>query len=326
MDKKKILLVNLSQGRTGELNSQMLGMIFVMKFQAAAMGRANIPEDQREDFSLYVDEFQNFATDSFEAILSQARKYRLSLILANQFMTQLNDKVREAVIGNVGTIISGRIGTTDAEILIKKFRPTFDEEDLTKLPNFEAVASVMINNVPSVPFSMTLIPPLGKPSSQLSDALKRLSAAKYGRPRAQVEQEIFKRLRSGAGESSTPKPVTSMSDTNGSALQQSGNSSTTPSFLDEWLAKRKQKLEASVSEGSVNKSTAPSSVQSAPNPIISTPESLKTPAVQEQAMVSEPILKIERNTDAQTTPQSGTHDMKPQSADEIAINVRDNSR
>lgn len=242
MDNKKILLVNLSQGRTGEMNSQLLGMIFVMKFQAAAMGRANIPEDQRTDFSLYVDEFQNFATDSFEAILSQARKYRLSLILANQFMTQLNDKIREAVIGNVGTVVSGRIGTTDAEVLIKKFKPTFDEEDLTKLPNFEAVASVMINNVPSAPFSMSLVPPLGKPSPQLSDALKRLSAAKYGRPRATVEHEIFSRLRSGA----VAQPVTGAAAQQQSQVATGKEGAKTPagssSFLDEWLAKRKQKL------------------------------------------------------------------------------------
>ena len=241
MDNKKILLVNLSQGRTGEMNSQLLGMIFVMKFQAAAMGRANIPEDQRSDFSLYVDEFQNFATDSFEAILSQARKYRLSLILANQFMTQLNDKIREAVIGNVGTVVAGRIGTTDAEVLSKKFKPTFDEEDLTKLPNYEAIASVMINNVPSAPFSMSLVPPLGSPSRQLSDALKRLSAAKYGRPRAVVEQEIFGRLRSNSAVTLQPQASTEQDAVSGPASQ-SG------SFLDEWLAKRKQKPTQSSSE------------------------------------------------------------------------------
>jgi hypothetical protein len=240
MDNKKILLVNLSKGKTGELNSQLLGMIFVMKFQAAAMGRANVLEDQRQDFSLYVDEFQNFATDSFETILSEARKYRLNLILANQFMTQLTDKVREAIIGNVGTVISGRIGTTDAELMAKKFIPMFNEEDLTKLPNFETVASVMINNVPSSPFSMSLIPPLGHPNAQLADALKRLSAAKHGRPRAMVEKEIFTRLRKGdeakearlqalrAGEPASGMPRAASSQTTGS------------SFLDEWLAKRKQ--------------------------------------------------------------------------------------
>ncbi len=236
MDNNKILLVNLSKGKTGELNSQLLGMIFVMKFQAAAMGRADLTEEQRKDFSLYVDEFQNFATDSFEGILSEARKYRLSLILANQFMTQLNDKIREAIIGNVGTIISGRIGTTDAELMVKKFSPTFDAEDLTKLPNFEAVASVMINNVPSAPFSMSLIPPLGKPNPQLTNALKRLSAAKYGQPRKTVEQEIFKRLRSDE-QPTKPSVKSPVSITAGQPKSTTGSS-----FLDEWLAKRKQKI------------------------------------------------------------------------------------
>ncbi len=132
MDNRKILIVNLSKGKLGDLNSKLLGIIFVMKFQAAAMGRADMPESSRQDFSLYVDEFQNFMTESFESILSEARKYRLSLILANQFMTQLTDKIREAIIGNVGTVISGRIGITDAEILVKKFEPTFTADDMTK--------------------------------------------------------------------------------------------------------------------------------------------------------------------------------------------------
>ena len=197
MDNKKILLVNLSKGRVGELNSQLLGMIFVMKFNAAAMGRADMPEDQRQDFSLYVDEFQNFATDSFATILSEARKYRLSLILANQFMTQLTDQIREAILGNIGTVISGRIGITDAEILVKKFSPTFDVEDLTRMPNFQTIASVMIQDVPSAAFSMSLLPPLGQTNPQLRDALKKLSATKFGKPRAQVEQEFFKRMSIG---------------------------------------------------------------------------------------------------------------------------------
>lgn len=241
MDNKKILLVNLSKGKTGELNSQLLGMIFVMKFQAAAMGRADIPEDQRVDFSLYVDEFQNFATESFEGILSEARKYRFSLVLANQFMTQLTDKIREAIIGNVGTIVSGRIGTTDAELMVKKFSPTFTAEDLTKLPNFEAVASVMINNVPSAPFSMSLIPPLGKPNPQLADALKRLSSAKFGKPRAQVEQDIFARLRSGDDERNARKQAALDRMRPNTAPAASGAAKPGgSSFLDEWLAKRKQ--------------------------------------------------------------------------------------
>lgn len=238
MDNKKILLVNLSKGRMGELNSKLLGIIFVMKFQAAAMGRADMPEDQRVDFSLYVDEFQNFATESFESILSEARKYRLNLILGNQFMTQLTDKIREAIIGNVGTVISGRIGITDAEILVKKFAPTFDAEDLTKLPNYQSITSLMINNVPSAPFSMSFLPPMGQTNPQLRDALKRLSAAKYGKPRAQVEKEIFERLGRADAEKKAKaeedkkqqqqRMTTSISGAGGS------------SFLDEWLAKRKQ--------------------------------------------------------------------------------------
>ena len=139
MDNKKILLVNLSKGKMGELNSKLLGMIFVMKFQAAAMSRVDTPEDKREDFCLFVDEFQNFSTESFESILSEARKFRLNLIVANQFMTQLTDKIREGVLGNVGTIVAGRLGVTDAELIEKVFSPTFSAEDLHKTPNHNAI-------------------------------------------------------------------------------------------------------------------------------------------------------------------------------------------
>lgn len=247
MDNKKILLVNLSKGKTGELNSQLLGMIFIMKFQTAAMARADMPEDEREDFALYVDEFQNFATDSFATILSEARKYRLNLILANQFMTQLTDSIRESILGNIGTVISGRLGITDAEVLQKKFAPTFDAEDLTKLPNYQTIASVMINGVPSSAFSMNLVPPMAKPNPQLQDALKKLSAAKYGRPRAQVEKEIFERL--GAGDAAKKAKMDAMrlaqqDKTNNPVVapmaNQSQASKSGSSFLDDWLAKRKE--------------------------------------------------------------------------------------
>ncbi|MBC7512167.1 DUF87 domain-containing protein [Candidatus Saccharibacteria bacterium] len=244
MDNKKILLVNLSKGRMGEMNSKLMGMIFVMRFQAAAMSRADIPESERVDFSLYVDEFQNFATDSFESILSEARKYRLNLIMGNQFMTQLTDKIREAIIGNVGTVISGRIGVTDAELMVKRFQPVFEAEDLIKMPNYQSVTSVMINNVPSAPFSMTFVSPMGQTNNQLSDALKRLSAAKYGRPRAVVEKEIFDRL--GAADKAKKDRLEQMR-----SMQQSrvgGGAPAAPgapakpgsSFLDEWLSKRQQ--------------------------------------------------------------------------------------
>ncbi len=241
MDNKKILLVNLSKGKTGELNSQLLGMIFVMKFQAAAMGRADMPEEKREDFALYVDEFQNFATDSFENILSEARKYRLNLILANQFVSQLTDKIREAIIGNVGTVISGRIGTTDAELMAKKFIPVFDAEDLTKLPNYEGVAVAQINGVPSSPFSMMFPPILGHPNPQLADALKKLSAAKFGKPRAEVEREIFARLRAGdVAKEAKKKAFEARMNAGGPSPAPGAPAGGGSSFLDEWLAKRKQ--------------------------------------------------------------------------------------
>lgn len=233
MNNNKILLVNLSKGKMGDLNSKLLGIIFVMKFQAAAMARANMPEEERKDFTMYVDEFQNFATDSFETILSEARKYRLSLVLGNQFMTQLKEDLREAIIGNVGTTITGRIGITDAEIMVKRYTPVFDAEDLTKLPNYESVVVAQIEGVPSAPFSMSWIPPMGQSNQQLSDALKRLSAAKYGRPRGQVEQEIFQRL-------SVKKETPQMGMGTRGAQRPAAPASSGSSFLDEWLAKRKQ--------------------------------------------------------------------------------------
>lgn len=233
MNNKKILLVNLSKGRMGELNSKLLGVIFIMKFQVAAMARAKMAEEDRQDFTLYVDEFQNFATDSFETILSEARKYRLSLVLGNQFMTQLKEELREAIIGNVGTTITGRIGITDAEVMVKRYTPVFDAESLTKLPNFQSVCVAQINGAPSAPFTMSWVPSMGHSNQQLSDALKRLSAAKYTRPRAEVEKEIFERLKT-----STPaKPAVGAPNMGGGAAPQGGAK---PSFLDDWLARRNQ--------------------------------------------------------------------------------------
>jgi len=234
MDNRKILLVNLSKGRVGELNSNLLGMIFVMKFQAAAMSRSDTPPDQRIDFSLYVDEFQNFSTESFATILSEARKYRLNLIVANQFIGQLTEEIRDAVFGNVGTIISLRSGATDADFLVKQFSPTFDQQDLVKLPNFHAIVRLMIGGVPTQPFSMATVPPLGSPNEELGSALKQLSAAKHGRPRAMVEKNIFKRMETVQSKPSAGSRL-------GSPQRPSaGAPASGSSFLDEWLAKRKQ--------------------------------------------------------------------------------------
>ncbi|HET8992015.1 MAG TPA: DUF87 domain-containing protein [Candidatus Saccharimonadales bacterium] len=247
MDNKKILLVNLSKGRTGELNSKLLGMVFVMKFQAAAMSRSNIPEEERVDFSLYVDEFQNFSTDSFATIMSEARKYHLNLIVANQFTTQLTPEIRDAVFGNIGTITSFRIGQSDLESLGKYFQPTFDEDDLLRLPNYNTIVRTLVGGIPTSPFSMATLPSLGQPNPRLAVALKQLSAAKYGRPRNQVEQEINQRMTT-IGESSPTQPLGQF----GAATAPFGSVSPTSSpaplkppsapgtFLDEWLNKKAQ--------------------------------------------------------------------------------------
>ncbi len=276
MNNNKILLVNLSKGKMGDLNSKLLGIIFVMKFQAAAMARANIPEHERKDFTLYVDEFQNFATDSFETILSEARKYRLSLVLANQFMTQLKEELREAILGNVGTTITGRIGTTDAEIMVKRYTPVFTAEDLTKLPNFESVCVAQINGTPSAPFSMAWIPPMGEPNQQLSDALKKLSAAKYGRPRDQVERDISARI-------SVQQPSQPAARAGRSGGAAGGGSS----FLDEWLAKRKQ-----MNAKKPQSAAAPSSAQASrpSSPAAQPPRSQTTPASSAQPLRAQPAM------------------------------------
>lgn len=248
MDQKKILLVNLSKGRTGELNSKLLGMIFVMKFQAAAMSRASVDPSERPDFCLYVDEFQNYSTDSFAEILSEARKYGLNLIVGNQFTTQLTDEIRDAVFGNVGTIVSFRVGTQDAEALVKIFEPVFDTSDLQRIPNANTVVRMLVNGVPTQPFSMATLPPLGNVNKKLSEALKQLSAAKYGRPRATVEAEIFERLTT----KEPPKAATTdskLSPYSGPSNNLGTSGAPKPpvmpgsaSFLDEWLAKRKARV------------------------------------------------------------------------------------
>ncbi|MBQ9018096.1 TraM recognition domain-containing protein [Candidatus Saccharibacteria bacterium] len=229
MDHKKIFLVNLSKGRLGDINANLLGMIFVMKFQQAAMSRQDIPEEERQDFCLYVDEFQNFATDSFESILSEARKYRLNLIVANQFMTQLTDKIREALLGNVGTIICGRVGVTDADLMVKAFTPTFTAEDLTKTPNHAAIAKVMMFGMPSSPFTINLPRPMGQPNDQLMESLKVYSATRYAKTRAEVEREINERWNTAGSPEMPP-------ETHAEAPR--SDSESEPGFLDGWLNKK----------------------------------------------------------------------------------------
>ena len=246
MDNKKILLVNLSKGRTGELNSKLLGMVFVMKFQAAAMSRSTIPEAERVDFSLYVDEFQNFSTDSFATIMSEARKYHLNLIVANQFTTQLTPEIRDAVFGNIGTIVSFRIGQNDVESLGKYFQPVFDAADLLRVPNYNTVVRTLVGGVPTQPFSMATLPALGTANPRLSLALKQLSAAKYGRPKAVVEQDINDRMfnkdvPSTMAPSSAGQNLNPASGSVNTASRPAPAVPNNASFLDDWLSKRRTK-------------------------------------------------------------------------------------
>jgi hypothetical protein len=206
MDKKKILLVNLAKGLVGEINANLLGMIIVSKLQMAALERASIPEDERHDFYLYIDEFQNFITDSIATILSEARKYRLELIIAHQYMKQLEDNkgktsVRDAILGNAGTIVAFRMGVEDAEILQKEFAPVFNAYDLVNVEARTAYVKLLIDNTAAKPFNMMTYPPKAG-NKELAAAIKELSRLKYGRPRALVTAEIMDRAQLGAAKTS----------------------------------------------------------------------------------------------------------------------------
>ena len=201
MDTQKVLLVNLSKGKIGDLNAQLLGLIFVNKINMAAMGRQDIPKKDRKDFYLYVDEFQNFATDTFASILSEARKYRLSLVMAHQYIAQLtktptgkdDTRVRDAVFGNVGTMLSFKVGADDAEYLAKEYAPSLSEQDILGIANYKCYIKLNINNTTSRPFSLeTIWDPIE--NKKLSDVLKKYSRMKYARKKMFVDQEIEARL------------------------------------------------------------------------------------------------------------------------------------
>ena len=191
MDNKKILILNLSKGRIGEDTMQLLGSMIVTKLFMAAMSRVDMPEIERKDFYLYVDEFQNFATDSFADILSEARKYRLDLIVAHQYIEQLPETVQAAVFGNVGTLINFRVGAADAERLVLEFTPFFTEEDLVNLPAFAIYLKLMIDGVASDPFSANTLPPLfGDYRTNNREKVIQVSRERYANPRQVVEDKI----------------------------------------------------------------------------------------------------------------------------------------
>lgn len=197
MDEGKILIINLAKGTIGEENSAFLGLVLIPKILIAAMSRQDTPEALRRDFYLYVDEFQNFATQDFAVILSEARKYHLNLTVANQFISQMDDEVKNAVFGNVGTISSFRLGISDAGFLAKQFQPEFSEHDLLNLGTGEIYMKTMVNGVPKQPFSLKVAASeRQKPGdTKKAEMIKKLSALKYGRPRELVEAEIGRRAK-----------------------------------------------------------------------------------------------------------------------------------
>ena len=210
MDDNKIIIMNLSKGRIGEDNSKLLGGMLITKIQLAAMTRVDIPEDDRKDFYLYVDEFQNFVTDSFATILSEARKYRLNLVITNQYIGQLvhdqNTKVKDAVFGNVGTFVAFRTGGEDVAFLEEKqFGPNIVAEDLLNLPNYNVYLRLMIDGVPSRPFSAMTLPPVPKPDVSCADEVIEHSRKIYGTPREDVEKMIVEATNSSEESSAESK-------------------------------------------------------------------------------------------------------------------------
>ncbi|HBA45764.1 MAG: hypothetical protein UT98_C0001G0023 [Candidatus Nomurabacteria bacterium GW2011_GWF2_40_31] len=195
MDEKKILLVNLSKGRLGDINANLIGLVLVGKIQMAALSRVDMFGKPMNDFYLYIDEFQNVTTDSIASILSEARKYRLSLNIAHQYITQLEENIKNAVFGNVGSMAVFRVGTEDASFLEPKFKPQFTAQDITKLDNYNAYMSMLVNGQPTKPFNLKTLAP-EKGTVGIVDSLKELSYIKYGRDRAEVEAEIMGRYKS----------------------------------------------------------------------------------------------------------------------------------
>jgi len=198
MDTQKILLINLSKGKIGDLNTQLLGLVVVARIQMAAMSRADMTEEKRKDFYLYVDEFQNFATDSFCSILSEARKYHLALIMAHQYIKQLEKKqdtsIRDAVFGNVGTMMSFKVGADDAEYMAKEYAPVLTESDVLGIANYKAYIKLNIRNTTSRPFSLETIYDTTGANKKVAEIVKEYSRMKYGRKKEFVNQEISARI------------------------------------------------------------------------------------------------------------------------------------
>lgn len=194
MDENKIIIINLSKGRVGETNANLLGSMFITKIYLAAMSRADVSDRELQklpNFYLYVDEFQSFANESFADILSEARKYKLNLTIAHQYIEQMSEEVRAAVFGNVGTMITFRVGAFDAEVLEKEFAPQFTAEDLVNLGFTQIYLKLMIDGVSSQPFSASTMPPIKEPAKSFREEVIEMSRQQFAVKRAIVEQDVI---------------------------------------------------------------------------------------------------------------------------------------
>ncbi len=300
MDSQKIFVMNLSKGRIGEDNSRLLGGMLITKIQLAAMERVDTPEADRKDFFLYVDEFQNFATPSFANILSEARKYRLSLIMAHQYVAQLDEIVADAVFGNVGSIVAFRVGGSDAEVLAKEFSPIFLEEDIVNLAKYHILLKLMIDGVASQPFSAMTMPPIGSPTGAAEKVI-RVSRERYAKSRASIEDKIIR--WSGMG------PVTDDSDEEG--LDTDGDVDTT----------MEKKPEKSFSL----KDLAPR-----PAPVVPAPKPMTSPIVRPPSENSIhrplPVVTIKKDELVVKTSPSILSSLRPQSDQSTQGSVQDGER
>lgn len=195
MDRRQVLLVNLSKGKIGPENAQFLGLLMVQQLLLTALSRADLPATERPDFYLYVDEFQNFATEMFGTMLSEGRKYGVALTIANQYLTQLPHPIREAIFGNVGSMISFRLGTQDATALAPELYPVFNVDDLLNLPRYTASVKLLVDGLAARPFTMRTVPDLHAPNPTLADAIRERSRTVYGRDEQEVTEEVLIRLK-----------------------------------------------------------------------------------------------------------------------------------
>ncbi len=227
MDEGKIVVIALDKAKIGEINAKLLGMIFLTQFGMAALSRSDTPPDQIRPFTLYIDEFQNFLVDIVTTVLAEARKYKLSMVMANQYMGQLTDEIKNAVFGNVGSVVAFRVGPEDTETLTQQFQGVFGADDLIAMPNLNAAVKMLVGGIPANPFTMFVPFPDRRTNPDIAEALKRLSASKYAKSKSEVDREIYERMKD---DSSAQGAGGSVKDEIGAMKPKS--------FLDDFLAKK----------------------------------------------------------------------------------------